>query len=181
MEIGSTSVEQETALHDGLAFVTKQDVEAGDDSSHAYKIEGPEGFVVAMMAGAEIGPEFRDAEGNPLDSSTRITIQKCNKQGSPLGNGRAFTELLGRFDYGKMLTDPDYTRGLSKDLMVDEREIVKVYVDVPAGSSGFNAANSRLTIGDDTSDFGTPVEIIDHDDLSEQESAAVKQASQAGN
>lgn len=180
MEIGSTAVEQETALYDGLDFIDKQDVPAGDDSTPAYTIEGPEGYVVAVMAGSEVGPEFRDANGDPLDPSTRITIQKCNKQGNPLGNGRVFTELLGRFDFAKMLTDPEFTRGTKKDLMVDEREIVKIFVDVPDGSPGFDAGNSYLTIGDDTSAFGTPVEIIDHGELSEQETKAVKSASQAG-
>jgi len=179
MEIGSMGVEQEISLYDDLQFMEKQDVAAGDPNTPAYTITGPEGYVIGVDAGTPIAPEFRDANGNKLDPSTRVTVQKCDKQGNPLGDGIIFNDTLGRFNFEKMRNDPDFFRKIKKMLMVDEREIVKVFVDVPTGANGFDAGQSKLTIGDDTSDFGKPVEIIDHDQLSGKESSAVKAASQA--
>lgn len=181
-QIGSLGVEKEIALHDGLDFVEKQDVEAGSSSTKdnwAYRIEGPEGFVVFAEAGTEFAPEFRDGNGNKLDDSTRIKLQKCDKQGNPLSE-YLLSELIGRFDYTNMRTNPDYFRHTKRDMMVNEREIIKIFLDIPEGAEDFSAENSRLTIGDDTSDYGTPAEIVDHDDLSNEELQAVKRVSQSG-
>ena len=180
MQLGGAAVEQEVSLHDDLAFVEKQDVAADDPATPAYTIEGPDGYVIGVDAGTPIAPEFRDANGAKLDGSTRVTVQKCDRQGNPLGDGIVFNDSLGRFDYVKMRNDPDFFRKTTKALMIDEREIVKVFVDIPAGANGFDAGLSRLSIGDDTSDFGKPVEIIDHDDLTAAETQAVKAASQRG-
>lgn len=179
MQIGSQAVEKEITLDDTKPFLSKQDVPAGDTNTAAYTLEGPDGYVIGIPAGTIVAPEFRDANGDKLDPSTRVTIQACDKQGNPVGSGVVFTETLDAFRYDKMRTDPDYFRKTSGALMVDEREIVKVFVDVPAGANGFSASDSRLTLGDDTSDFATPVEIVDHDDLSGQQSQAVKAASRA--
>lgn len=78
-----------------------------------------------------------------------------------------------------MRTDPDYFRNTDRDLMIDEREIPLVFVDIPAGTNGFSAAQSTLTIGDETSDFGKPVEIVSHDSLSGEQLNAVQRASTA--
>lgn len=182
MQIGSPGVEKEIALHDGLDFVEKQDVPAGASSTKdnwAYRIEGPEGYVVFVQGGTEFAPEFRDSSGNRLDDSTRVIFQKCDKQGNPISE-YVLNELLGRWNYAKMRNDPDYFRTTARDLMLDEREIAKIFVEIPSGSNDFSAGESRLTVGDDTSDFGTPVEIVDHDDLSGNETQAVKAASQRG-
>lgn len=180
VNLGTTATEQHISLHDELEFVSDQDVAANDPNTPAYTIEGPDGYVVGVDSGTPVAPEFRDVNGAKLDPSTQVTIQKCDKQGNPLGDGIVFSDTLGRFNYAKMRNDPDFFRKTSKALMIDEREIVKIFVDVPAGANGFDAAQSRLTVGDTTSDFGVPVEIIDHDDLSSQESEAVKMASQRG-
>lgn len=176
--IGKTQTEEQISLDDRLPFLSTQDVPADDANTPAYTLEGPDGYVIAVDSGTPIAPEFRDADGEKLDPSTRVIVQKCDRQGNPLGDGIIFNDTLGRFNYEKMRTDPDYMRKTSKSLMVDEREIVKVFVDIPSGANGLDAANSRLTIGDDTSDFGKPVEIVDHDDLTAAETQAVKQASQ---
>lgn len=167
------------SIDDNKQFVSSSDVAAGQRQVAAYTVEGPEDYVIGVSAGTNVAPEFRDANGDPLDSSTRVTVQKCDRQGNPIGSGIVFSELLSRFDYSKMRTDPDFFRSTDRDLMIDEREIVKVFVHVPSGSNGFSAANSTLTISDETSDYGQPVEIVHHDDLSGDESAAVKSASQA--
>lgn len=175
-------VEMEITLHDDLGFVEKQDVAAGvspTQDNWAYRIEGPEGYVIFVQAMTVFAPEFRDSSGDPLDPSTRVRVQKCDRQGNPLSE-YVLSELIGRFNYAKMRTDPDFFRKTTRDLFIDEREIVKIFVEIPGGANGFSAANSRLTIGDDTSDYNKPVEIVDHDDLSGQESAAVKAASQRG-
>lgn len=182
METGTTGVEQEITLHDRLDFVEKQDVEAGTTPTRdnwAYRIRGPEGYVVFVQQQTVFAPEFVDENGDPLDDSTRIKFQKCDKQGNPLSE-YVLSELLGRFNFTKMRTDPDYFRKTRRSLVLDEREIAKIFVEIPEGAHGFSAEHSRLTIGDDTSDFGTPVEIMDHDDLTAEETAAVKRASQMG-
>lgn len=182
MQIGQTGVEKEIAISDDLPFVEKQDVAAGDapaKDNWAYRFKGMEGFVVFVQNGTNFAPEFRDANGDKLDGSTRVTFQKCDKQGNPLSE-YVFNAQLNRFTYQKMRNDPDFFRYTQRDLMLDEREIAKIFLDIPASATGFDAANSRLQIGDDTSDFGVPVEIIDHDDLDGNEMAAVKAASQRG-
>lgn len=176
--IADISAEQKITLYGGMPFITSQDVPAGDSDTAAYTLVGPDSYVIGVDAGTPVAPEFRDSNGEKLDGSTRVIVQKCDKQGNPIGDAIVFNDLLSRFNYAKMRTDPDYFRKTTKSLMVDEKEIVKVFVDIPAGSNGFDAGESRLNIGDDTSDFGKPVEIVDHGDLSEAESRAVKQASQ---
>lgn len=182
MRIGGTGVEKQVTLHDDLDFVEKQDVAAGDTPAKdnwAYRLKGPEGYIVFIQGGTEFAPEFRDVNGDKLDDSARVLFQKCNKQGDPLSEF-IINEMLGKWNYEKMRTDPDYFRYTQRDLMLDEREIAKIFIDIPSSATGFSASDSRLTVGDDTSDFGTPVEIIDHDDLSDQETQAAKAASQRG-
>ncbi|AGC65545.1 head protein [Haloarcula hispanica virus PH1] len=176
--IGNLSAEKQISVYDGQPFVDEQDVPADDPNTPALTIEGPDGYVIAVDAGTPIAPEFRDSNGNKLDPSTRVIVQKCDRQGNPLGDGIVFNDTLGRFDYEQMRTDPDFMRKTAKSLMIDEREIVKVFVDIPAGANGYDADKSRLTLGDDTSDFGKAVEIVDHDELSSAETRAVKAASQ---
>jgi hypothetical protein len=178
IQFGTSGAEKQISIHDDLSFVSKQDVSADDFDTPAYTIDGPDGYLLGVDSGTPVAPEFRDSNGDKLDDSTRVEIQKCDRQGNRLGGGIVFSELLGRFDYTKFRNDPEFFRKTKKALMIDEREIVKVFVKVPSGSNGFDEANSRLTIGDDTSDFGKSVEIVDHDDLSPAEKAAVKQASQ---
>jgi hypothetical protein len=182
MQIGQSAVEQEETIRDGLDFVNKQDVTAGETPAKdnwAYEIKGPDGYVIFFQAGSQFSPEFRDSNGDPLDDSTRVMLQKCDRQGNPMSD-YLINELLGRFRYDKMRTDPDYQRKLQKDLMLDEREIAKIFVEIPSNGNDFAASQSNLLIGDDTSDFGVPVEIVNHDDLSAQESEVVKAASQRG-
>lgn len=80
-----------------------------------------------------------------------------------------------------MRNDPDFFRKIREGFMIDEFEIVKIFVDIPAGSPDMSADNSIINIGDNTSDFGKPVEIVNHDDLSAAESEAVKMAAQGAN
>jgi len=177
-QIGSNSAEKQISLYDGQPFISEQDVAANDPNTPAYEITGPDNYVIAVDAGTPIAPEFRDSNGNKLDPSTRVVVQKCDRQGNPLGDGIIFNDTLGRFNYAKMRSDPDYMRKTSKSLMIDEKEIVKVFVEIPSGANGLDAAQSRLTIGDDTSDFGKAVGIVEHSDLSPAERQAVRQASQ---
>jgi YD repeat-containing protein len=183
MQIGSVGTEQQIEVTDEYDFVEKQDVPAGESAAKdnwAYRFEGPEGYVIFVQGGTEFAPEFRASNGDKLDPSTRVIWQKCDKQGNPLSefiiNGQ-----LGRWNYEKMRRDPDFRRYTQQDLMLDEREIAKIFVEIPSSGSAMSASDSRLTVGDVTSDYGTPVEIVDHDGLSGTESQAVKAASQRGN
>nr|6H82_E Chain E, VP7 [Haloarcula hispanica icosahedral virus 2]6H82_F Chain F, VP7 [Haloarcula hispanica icosahedral virus 2]6H82_K Chain K, VP7 [Haloarcula hispanica icosahedral virus 2]6H82_M Chain M, VP7 [Haloarcula hispanica icosahedral virus 2]6H82_N Chain N, VP7 [Haloarcula hispanica icosahedral virus 2]6H82_R Chain R, VP7 [Haloarcula hispanica icosahedral virus 2]6H82_S Chain S, VP7 [Haloarcula hispanica icosahedral virus 2]6H82_a Chain a, VP7 [Haloarcula hispanica icosahedral virus 2] len=174
-EIGNNGAEKQISLHKGQPFIDTQDVGAADPNTPAVTIEGPSDYVIAIDAGTPVAPEFRDANGDKLDPSTRVTIQKCDKQGNPLGDGIVFSDTLGRFEYSKMRSDPDYMRKTTTSLMIDEREIVKIFVEVPPNANGMDADNSRITIGDDTSDYGKAVGIVEHGDLSPAESKAVRQ------
>ncbi|MBZ6496017.1 hypothetical protein [Natrinema longum] len=178
MQMSQNNVEQETTLHAGLPFIEMQDVAAGDDRTACVTITGPEGYLIAIDAGTNIAPEFRDADGQKLDGSTKVALHKCTKQGDPLPGGQAFSDTLNRFEYSKMRVEPDFFRYIDEELMIAEREIVKMFVEIPEGSSGFSAEQSRLHVGDDTSDFGVPVSILDTDNLTEQEKAAVEMAAQ---
>jgi hypothetical protein len=168
------------SIDDSKNFVTVQDVPADTPDQYAYQIDGPDDYLIVVEQGTPVAPEFRDSTGTKLDGSDRVTIQKCDKQGNPIGSGIVFTELLNRFDYAKMRTDDDYFRYTNRHLMIDEREIVKVFVDIPASENGFDAVESQLTIGDETSDFGKAVEIIHKDNLTDAERRAVGLASQTG-
>lgn len=179
MNIAPQPSEKQISIDDDKPFVSKQDVGAADANTPAYTIEGPDSYLIAVDQNTPVAPEFRDSNGDELDGSTRITIQKCDKQGNPIGSGVVFSDVLSRFEYNQMRSDPDFFRRTQKALMVDEYEIVKVFVDIPSGSNGFDASQSRLTIGDDTSDFGKPVGIMSKGDLSPQQGKAVKQASQS--
>lgn len=173
----STPDDGRISIDDDKPFVEAHDVSEGDNAE-AYTITGPDNYVIGVEAGTPFAPEFYNSDGEPLDGSTRVTIQKCDKQGNPLGSGIVATEVMSRFDYSKFRTDPDYFRKLQRDLMIDEHEIVKVFVDLP-GDEDFDAEKSRLTIGDETSDHGVPVEIVSHDNLTSAASSAVKEASQS--
>lgn len=175
----NTPRDGQISIDDQKPFVESSDVSANESNVAAYTIEGPDGYVIGVEAGTPVAPEFRTANGDPIDGSSRITIQKCDKQGNPIGSGIVFTELMSRFDYSKMRTDPDFFRRTDRDLMIDEREIVKVFVDIPKGAEPFSAEQSQLTLGDETSDYGVPIEIVSHSHLSSRQSDAVKAASQA--
>lgn len=179
MEI-TTPRDGEISIDDNKEFVEVQTAAAGERKAAAYRIEGPENHIVGIDEGTPVAPEFRDSNGNKLDGSVRLTIQKCDKQGNPIGSGIAFSELLSRFNYQKMRNDPDYFRKMESGLMVDEYEIVKVFLDIPKGANDFDPEQSTLTIGDETSDFGKAVEIVNHDNLSAAESESVKKAAQSG-
>ena len=169
------------SIDDKKPFVESSNVDPGEAHVAAYEITGPDGYVIGVEEGTPVAPEFRDEDGESLDGSTRITIQKCDRQGNPLGGGIVFSELLSRFEFAKMRTDPDFFRYTDRDLMIDEREIVLIFVYIPEGTAGFDADQSTLTIGDETSDFGKPVEIVAHDDLTGEQTAAVKAANQNAN
>lgn len=180
MNIAPQPNEKEITLDDTLPFVEKQDVAPGDTDTPAYIIEGPENHLIAVDSNSPVAPEFRGPSGEKLENTTFV-IQKCDKQGNPIGTGIALSDSLNRYDYEKFRTDPDYFRRTNQSLMIDEHEIVKVFVDIPENASeGFDASNSRLTIGDDTSSHGKPVGIVDKSNLSDGQQQAVKQASQTG-
>lgn len=180
MEIAPQESEKQISLDDDKPFVEKQDVGAGNPDTPAYTIVGPDDHLIAIDANTPVGPEFRDVNGDKLDGSTRVTMQKCDKQGNPIGTGIALSDVLSRYDYDEMRVDPDYFRKTQKSLMIDEDEIVKVFVDIPSSANGFDASQSRITVGDDTSDFGKPVGIVDKGNLSGEQQNAVKQAAQGG-
>lgn len=182
MDIAEHPAEQQITLDDtkDSIVVEQNDVAAGDTQTPAYVLEGPQDTLVGIMRKTPVAPEFRDASGNKIDGATRVEIVKCDKQGNRLGDGVAFSETLGKFNYEKFRNDPDFFRYTTQDLMLNEREIIKIFLDIPQGANGYSAADSRITVGDDTSDFGKAVEVIDHDDLSQQELRAIKSASTAG-
>jgi len=126
----NTPRDGQTSIDDQKPFVESNDVTTSDSNVAAFTIEGPEGYVIGIEEGTPVAPEFRTESGQKIDGSARVTIQKCDKQGNPIGSGIVFTELMSRFDYEKFRTDPDFFRKSDRDLMIDEREIVKEEVEL---------------------------------------------------
>jgi hypothetical protein len=175
-----TTGEDPLQLHDGLSFVTKQDVAPGETNKPAYTVEGKDNYVVGVERNTPFAPNFIDAGGEKIDESTRLTIQKADPQGNPLGNAIIAEANLGQFNYAKMRSDPEYFKTTSKSLLLDEREFLYVYINIPNGSADFDASRSRLTIGDAVTQTGKPVFIRRKDELSAAQQSAVNQASSAG-
>lgn len=176
VEVRTTS-EDPIQIYDGLSFVTKTDVTPGDTATPAYEIAGAEGYVIGIERNTPVAPEFRDSSGNKLDGSARVLFQKADPQGNPLGNAIVFEANLDTFNYNKMRSDPEYFKTTSEALLIDEREFLHVYIDIPSGSNDFSASDSRITIGDNVTQTGKPVFIREKSTLNQQQRQAVNQAS----
>jgi hypothetical protein len=175
MDVRTTN-EDPIQLHDDLPFVTKTDVTAGDRHVPAYKIEGPDNYVVGIESNTPLAPEARDSNGVKLDGATQVVLQKADPQGNPLGNAIIFEHNLDAFDFEKFRSDPRYFKTTQKTLLLDEREFLYVYYHIPAGSNDFDASQSRLTIGDNVTQTGKAVYIRKKNSLSATQQAAVNQA-----
>lgn len=173
-----TTTEDPVQIYDELSFVEKNDIEPGVAHEPAYVIEGAEDKVIGVERNTPFAPEFRDADGNKLDGSTRVVAQKADPQGNALGNAIILDANLDQFVYESMRSDPDFFKTTSKGLIIDEREFLHIYVRVPEGASaGFDAEQSRLTIGDNVTRTGKPVFIRDKQVLTPEQQEAVEQAS----
>lgn len=176
-----TTTEDPIQLHDGLPFIESQDVNPGERHVPAYTIEGPDNHVIGIESNTPLAPEFRGPDGEKLDSSTQILLQKADPQGNPLGNAITFSHNLDSFDYEKMRSDSRYFRYTQKSLLLDEREYLYVYAHIPEHADReFSAENSRLTIGDNATQTGKAVYIREKDSLNEVQQEAVNGASSNG-
>lgn len=179
MQVTSPQGEQPITIDDTKEFVSKQDVAAGSRGA-AYTIEGPKDHVIGVDAGTLFAPYFREADGSPLDGAAQIIAQKADPQRNPLGNAIIFEDTMSVFDQSQMRTDEDYFRFTHKPLLLDEREFLFIYVEIPSGSGGFSATDSRLTIGDKSTRKNQPAYIREKGDLAPNQAQAVSQASQGG-
>jgi len=102
---------------------------------------------------------------------------KADPEGNPLGNAIVFESNLDVFNYVKFRSDEDYFKTTSKGIVIDEREFLHIYLQIPSGANGFDAGESRLTIGDTATRTGKPVFIREKSSLNAQQQAAVEQAS----
>lgn len=175
MDIRQNS-EDPIRIYDGLDFVSKQDVAAGEENKEAYDIRGPRNYVVGIEEDTPIAPEFRDSAGEPLDPSTQVVVQKADVQGNPLGNSIVFEEALGAFNFEKMRSDPQYFKYTRKPLLLKPREYLFVYLDIPDTANGFDASQSRFTIGDNTTQTGKPVFIQHLKNMNAKQKQMVKEA-----
>ncbi len=173
--------EGEISIDDDKKFVEGQDVPADSPDTEAYVIEGVDNKVITILEGTVVAPEFRDANGDKLDKDTRVIIQKADKRGNRLGGFIVFNGTLGNFDYDKMRLDPDFMRHTKQTVVLKEKQQLHVYLEIPAGANGFDKKKSRLTIGDETSDFGEPVEIVNWDSLGKPEQQVVNSMTQGAN
>jgi hypothetical protein len=178
-EIRSTR-EDPIQIHDDLSFVTKNDIAPGEDAQPAYVVEGKDNYVIGIEQNTPIAPEFINTNGEKVDESARVVFQKADPQGNPLGNAIIASANLGQWNYSKMRADPDYFKTTQKSLLLDEREFLHVYVDLPNGAADFDASQSRLTIGDNVTQTGKPVYIRRKQSLSASQQQAVQQASSDG-
>jgi hypothetical protein len=170
------NTEDPIQIHDDLDFVSKQDVAPGETNKPAYTLRGPRNYVVGIEADTPIAPELRQANGEKLDPSTQIVLQKADVQGNPLGNAIILQHNLGAWNYEKMRSDPQYFKYTNKPLLLREREYLYVYLDIPSGSADFDASSSYLTIGDNVTQTGKPVYIRHERNMSEKEKDLVNNA-----
>lgn len=179
MDIRTTN-EDPIQIHDDLPFVESEQVQPGETHVPAYTIEGPDNYVLGVEANTPLAPELRTASGEKLDNSTRVLLQKADPQGNPLGNAIIFEHNLDAFDFEKMRSDPRFFRHTQKSLLLDEKEYLYVYVDIPSGADPLDPQMSRLTIGDNVTQTGKAVYIRKKDSLNGMESSAVQAASSGG-
>lgn len=156
VNISESAGEEPIQIQDALNFVNKQDVSPGDSHKYAYQIKGPSDYVLAIDAGTLIAPNFYDVNNDPVDDSTTLLMQKADRQGNPLGNAIIFEDTFDVFDYTNMRSDSDYFRFTHKPLVLDEKEYLSVYLDLPSGHADFDASQSRLTIGDKSTRLNQP-------------------------
>jgi len=174
MEINQTE-NVPAKLFDGLSFIDKQDVSSSDDF-YAYRVVCPEDYGIAIPRGTPVAPRFVNVNGDKLDPSTNVTLQKFTREGYPIADGIIFEETIGGFDYEEMRLEPEKMRRTKKALALDERESLRVLVDLPSGAADFDASASQLTIGEDTTNVGKPVSIKRQNDMSARERKALKKA-----
>lgn len=172
-----TTVEDPIQIHDGLSFVTVQDVAPGETQKPAYIVDGKDNYLIGVEKNTPFAPEFIHTGGSKIDESTRLVMQKADPQGNPLGNAIIAQANLGQFNYNKMRSDPEYFKTTAKSLLIDEREKLHLYLDIPTGANDFDASQSRLTIGDAVTQTGKPVFIRRKDSLNQQQRSAANQAS----
>jgi hypothetical protein len=176
MQVTSPQGEQPITIDDSKNFVSKSDVAAGERAT-AYEIEAPDDYVIGVDAGTIVAPYFRTSSGDPVDGSVQILMQKADPQRNPLGNAIIFEDTMSVFDQNKMRTDEDYYRFTHKPLLLDEREFLFVYLEVPSNADDFSASDSRLTIGDKSTRKNQPAYIRETGDLRPAQQQAVSQAS----
>lgn len=179
MQVTSPQGEQPITIDDTKEFVTKSDVAAGSRAT-AYEVEGPDDHVIGVDAGTIFAPYFRQANGDPLDGSAQIIVQKADPQRNPLGNAIVFEDTMSVFDQNKMRTDEDYFRYTHKPLVLDEREFLFIQLEIPGGSGDFSASDSRLTIGDKSTRKNQPAYIREKNSLAPGQQQALGAASNGG-
>lgn len=166
--------EQLIEIRDGHGFVVKQDVQPSDSPPHyAYEVQGRDNYVIGIEEGTKVALELYDVNGDPLDTSTQVKFQKVDPQRNPLGDAIIFETGLGQFDYNKMYSDPQFFKTTSDPLLLDEKEFLHVYLDVPSGAANFDASRSRITVGDKVTQTAKPVFMRRKDDLSKRQRDAV--------
>lgn len=169
-----------TKIHDDLRFVEKQDVAAGNDEVYAYRIECPENYGIAIPRGTPVAPRFVDASGEKLDPATILTIQKFTTEGYPIADGIIFNDTLDTFDYEEMRLEPEKMRRTKKPVALDERESLHVLLSIPTGSPDFDASNSHLTVGEDATSVGKPVNVKKKSEMGTREQQVLEQSSSNG-
>lgn len=174
MQVSQAQGEHPIQIYDDLDFVNKQNVGPNESHNWAYQIEGPRNYVLAVDAGTLVAPHFYNVNGEPVDDSAVLLMQKADRQGNPLGNAIVFEDTFDVFDYEKMRSDTDYFRTTHKPLVLDEKEFLNIYVDLPSGSADFDADASRLTIGDKSTRKNQPAFIRRKDELNGMQQQAVE-------
>jgi len=156
--------------------VSSQQVSPGEDHVPAYEIEGPDNYVLGIESNTPLAPELRDQNGEKIDSSTQVILQKADPQGNPLGNAIIFDHNLDAFDYEKMRSDPRFFRHTQKSVLIDEKEFLQVFLRIPSGANDFDPSMSRLTLGDNVTQTGKAVYIREKNSMSGVEQQAVQKA-----
>lgn len=174
------TTEDKVTVDDEKEFVTAGNPQPGSVNEPAYLIKGMDDYVIAIQKGTPLMPTLRDENGDKLDPATKVTLQKADKQGNPLGNAIVFDATLDQFRYDKMGSDTDFFRYTQEPVVLRANQQLHLYAVVPNGQPAFDPGQSRLQIGDNTSSIGKPCFIRQVDDLDAKHQAALKQMNQGG-
>jgi len=170
------NTEDPIQIHDDLEFVSKREVSPSQNNVPAYTLRGPRNYVIGIEEETPLAPEFRTADGTPVDQSAQLVLQKADVQGNPLGNSIIFQHNMGAFDYEEMRSDPQYYKYTNKPLLLKPREYLYAYLRLPDGADKFDPGESRLTMGDNVTQTGKPVYIRHTRDMNDKEKQLIEKA-----
>lgn len=172
MEI-NTPKEHSISVGKSTSFVELDEPAVDDKNTPAYTLVAPDDYVVGIEQGTFFALEARDVNGDPCDDSSRVIVQRADRQGNPIAHSLAYDGTLDDFVYDSMYADEDYTRHTTRGVLLNEREQLHIYVVTPEGEPAFDKGQSRFKLGDASTGLGKAVNIRERGSLSPKHRQAI--------